>query len=144
MLSSVGKRPGPLEIVWQQGAEAFSFLCDDFDFVGPERTDDGIAYHRPDLHVEVVIWAWKNEAGIDTGLRWIDPTTGEQHVAGLDHLYVECGLGPAQHVPGNVGGGHTIAKRVTQHAQALRRLMPHLTGPAAADLFHRCRPGPQP
>ena len=144
MLSAVGKRPGPLDIMWQHGADVFAFLCDEFDFDGPERTEDGIAFHRPDLHVEVVIWAWKREAGMDTGLRWIDPATGEQHTAGLEALYVECGLGPPQHVPGNLGGGgHTIVKRLTQHAEALRRLMPHLTGPAVAELFYRCRPGPR-
>ena len=131
-----------MEIVWQQGAEAFAFLREEWDFDGPERTDDGIAFHRPDMHIDMQIWAWKNEAGIDTGVRWIDPVTGEQHAAGLDSLYVESGLGPAQHVPGNVGGGRTIVKRVTQHARALRLLMPHLTGPEAADLFRRCRSGP--
>jgi hypothetical protein len=113
-----------------------------WDFVGPERTDSGIAFHRPDLHVAMEIWAWKNEAGIDTGLRWKNPDTGEEHRAGLDCLYVACGLGPAQHVPGTVGGGHTIVKRVAQHADALRRLMPYLAAPAAADLFHQCRSGP--
>lgn len=138
----MGKRPGPLEIIWQQGAEVFAFLCEEFGFDGPERTDDGIAFHRPDLHVDIAMWAWKNEAGIDTGVRRVDPVTGDQQAAGLDRLYVECGLGPAQHVPGNVGGGRTVAKRVRQHADALRLLMPHLTGPTAADLFHRCRSGP--
>jgi hypothetical protein len=131
-----------VEIIWLQGGAAFAFLVDDWDFVGPERTDSGIAYHRPDLHVAMEIWAWKNEAGIDTGLRWIDPGTGEQHHAGLDCLYVECGLGPAQHVPSTVGGGSAVTKRVAQHANALRRLMPYLTAPAVADLFRRCGPGP--
>jgi hypothetical protein len=138
----VGKRPGPLEIIWQQGAEAFGFLCEEYGFDGPERTDDGIAFHRPDLHVEFAMWAWKNEAGIDTRIRRVDPVTGDRQAAELDRLYVECRLGPAQDVPGNLGGGHTVAKRVRQHAHALRRLMPHLIGPTAADLFHRCRSGP--
>lgn len=138
----MGKRPGLLAIIWQQGAEAFAFLCEEFGFDGPERTDDGIAFHRPDLHVEFAIWAWKNEAGIDTAVRRVDPVTGDQQSAGLDRLYVKCGLGPPQHVPGNVGGGHTVVKRVRQHADALRLLMPHLTGPTAAGLFHRCRSGP--
>lgn len=138
----MGRRPGPLDIVWSQGAEEFAFLLDEWDFAGPERTEDGIAFHRPDLHVYTEIWAWKNEAGIDTGVWRTDPVTGERQAAGLDCLYVECGLGPPQHVPGNLGGGHTLVKRLTQHAKALRLLMPYLTGPMAAELFRRCRSGP--
>ncbi|WP_262285407.1 hypothetical protein [Micromonospora sp. MA102] len=139
----MGSRPGPVEIMWQHGAEAFAFLTEEWDFTGPELTDAGIAFHRPDLHVDVEIWAWKNEAGFTTGVRRVDPATGEQQAAGLDRLYVECGLGPPQHVPENLGGGHTIVKRLTQHARALQLLMPYLTGPAAAALFHRCRSGPR-
>jgi hypothetical protein len=138
----VGKRAGPLEIVWQQGAAAFAFLVADYGFEGPECTDDGIAFHRPDMHVGTQIWAWKREAGIDTGVRWTDPTSGDQHAANLECLYVTAGLGPSQHVPGNLGGGHTVAKRVDEHARALRRLMPYLTGTAAAELYRRCRSGP--
>jgi hypothetical protein len=139
----MGRRPGPVEIIWQQGREALAFLIDDWDFTGPEHTECGIAFHRPGLHVDMEIWAWKNEAGFDTSVLWVDPATGEQQAARLDRLYVECGLGPPQDVPGNLGGGHTIVKRLTQHARALRLLMPHLTGSAAAELFRRCRTGPQ-
>jgi hypothetical protein len=138
----MGRRPGPLEIMWHHGTEAFGFLLDEWDFLGPERTEAGIAFHRPDLHVDIEIWAYKNETGIDTGVRRVDPRTGEQQAAALDCLYVECGLGPPQHVPGNLGGGHTLVKRLTQHARALRLLMPHLAGPRATELFHRCRSGP--
>lgn len=138
----VGRRPSSLEILWQQGAAAFAFLCEEFDFDGPERTEDGIAYHRPDMHIDVGTWAWKHEASFDTGIRRVDRRTGEQTSADLGDLYVAAGLGPAQHVPGNVGGGRTVVKRIAQHATALRRLMPYLTGPTAAELFCRCRPGP--
>jgi hypothetical protein len=139
----MGKRPGPLEIMWQHGTEAFAFLVDEWDFLGPERTEFGIAFHRPDLHIDVEIWSYKNEAGIGTGVRRVDPRTGEQQAAALDRLYIECGLGPPQHVPENLGGGHTLIKRLNQHAKAVRLLMPHLTGPGAAELFRRCRLGPR-
>ena len=97
--------------------------------MGPERTDEGIAYHRPGLHVTVELWAWKNEAGFTTSVRGVDRLTGAQHWASLGCLYVACGLGPLQHVPENAGGGQTISKRLTQHAGALRRVMPYLDGP---------------
>jgi hypothetical protein len=128
--------------MWQQGTEAFAFLLDEWDFLGPERTESGIAFHRPDLHIDIEIWEYKNEAGIGTGVRRVDPRTGDQQGAALDRLYVECGLGPPQHVPENLGGGHTLIKRLSQHAAALRLLMPHLTGPGATELFRRCRSGP--
>jgi hypothetical protein len=139
----MGRRPGPLEIMWQHGSEVFAFLLEEWDFLGPERTDAGIAFHRPDLHIEVEIWAYRSEAGIDTGVRRVDQATGKQQAAALDCLYVQSGLGPPQHVPGNLGGGHTIVKRLTQHARAVRLLMPHLTTPTAAELFNRCRSGPR-
>ena len=139
----MGRRPGPLEIMWQHGTETFAFLLDEWDFLGPERTESGIAFHRPDLHIDVEIWSYNNEAGIGTGVRRVDLRTGEQQAAALDRLYIECGLGPPQHVPENLGGGHTLIKRLNQHAKALRLLMPHLTGPGAAELFCRCRSGPR-
>jgi hypothetical protein len=113
----VGGRPLSVGIIWRQGTEAFAFLIEQWDFLGPERSDDGLAFHRPDLHVAFEIWAWNNEAGIDTTVRRVDPATGEQQSAGLACLYAQAGLGPAQHVPSNIGGGHTIVKRVTQHAR---------------------------
>jgi hypothetical protein len=134
----VGRRAGPVETLWERGPAAFAFLVEEWGFDGPERTGAGIAYHRPDLHVTVELWAWKHEAGFSTGVVGVDPG-GARHSAELDCLYVACGLGPLQHVPGNAGGGHTIAKRVAQHAAALRRVLPHLTGPGGHDLLRRCQ-----
>lgn len=142
MLRGMGKRPRPVEIIWQHGAEAFAFLIEEWDFDGPERTEGGIAYHRPDLHLSTEIWAWKREAGMTTGVVHVDTEAGTRHGADLSCLYVQAGLGPAQHVPEQVGGGHTIAKRIDQHARAVRLLMPHVTGPGATALFHRCGSGP--
>jgi hypothetical protein len=75
----MGRRPGPVEIIWKHGDAAFAFLFTKWNFLGPERTDSGIAFHRPDLHVVNEIWAWKNETGFDTTLRWTDPVTGKHH-----------------------------------------------------------------
>ncbi len=35
-------------------------------FLGPERIDDGLAYHRPGLHVRIEFWTWNHEAGFST------------------------------------------------------------------------------
>jgi hypothetical protein len=135
----MGKHPNPRETIWDQGPSAFAFLLDQWGFEGPERTEEGIAYHRSDLHVTVELWAWRNEAGFTTMVRGVDQRSGVQHWASLGCLYVACGLGPLQHVPENAGGGHTISKRITQHAGALRRVMPDLDGPMMADLLRRCQ-----
>jgi hypothetical protein len=135
----MGRRADPRQTIWEQGPNAFAFLLKEWGFEGPERTDEGIAYHRPDLHVTVERWAWKNEAGFTTEVRGMDRRTGAQHWASLGCLYVACGLGPLQHVPETVGGGHTISKRIAQHAGALRRVMPYLNGPTVAELLRRCQ-----
>jgi hypothetical protein len=135
----MGRRADPRQTIWEQGPSAFAFLLEEWGFQGPERTDEGIAYHRPDLHVTVELWAWKNEAGFTTSVRGLDRRTGAQHWASLGCLYVACGLGPLQHVPENAGGGHTISKRIVQHAGALRRVMPYLHGATVAELLRRCQ-----
>ena len=135
----MGRRADPHEMIWEQGPEAFAFLVDAWGFEGPERTEDGIAYHRPGLHVTVELWWWKNETGFTTTVQGVDKRTGAQHSASLSCLYVACGLGPLQHVPETAGGGHTITKRIAQHADALGRVMPCLDRPQVADLLRRCQ-----
>jgi hypothetical protein len=68
----MGRRADPRQTIWEQGPSAFAFLPQEWGFEGPERTDEGIAYHRPDLHVTVELWAWKNEAGFTTSVRGVD------------------------------------------------------------------------
>jgi hypothetical protein len=135
----MSRRAGPRETLLEHGPRAFAFLAQEWGFTGPEHTDQGIAYHRPNLHVTVELWAWKNEAGFTTSVWGVDRRTGAQHWASLGCLYVACGLGPLQHVPETAGGGHAISKRIAQHAGALRRVMPYLTGPSVAELLRRCQ-----
>ena len=138
----MGKRPGPVEIIWRTGEVEFAFLVQQWGFDGPEHAEDGIAYHHPDMHIELAIWAWKNEAGLTTGIRRRNRATGAMEEAGLECLYLAAGLGPAQDVPENVGGGRSIAKRVAQQARAVQRLLPLLNRPGGEELMSRCRPGP--
>jgi hypothetical protein len=134
----VGSRAGPVDVVWQHGRCAFAFLCEDWNFDGPERTEDGLAYHRPDLHVNMAVWAWKNESGFTTSLLGPSAADGARRAATLECLYVTAGLGSAYDVPEAAGSGHTIKKRINQHAEALRQVMPLLTGPSGEALWRAC------
>jgi hypothetical protein len=127
-----------VDVVWQHGPGAFAFLCGDWNFDGPERTEDGLAYHRHDLHVNIAVWAWKNETGFTTSLLGPSAADGARRVAALECLYVTAGLGTAYDVPEAAGSGHTITKRISQHAEALRQVMPLLTGPSGEALWRAC------
>jgi hypothetical protein len=122
--------------VWRDGPSALAFLVDDWDFLGPELVEAGLAYHRVGLHVHMEVWAWKNEAGISTR---VNDNGGRS--APLDCLYVACGLGPADAVPESWGGLHTIRKRIGRHATALRKVVPFLLAPTAAELLRQCNGG---
>jgi hypothetical protein len=134
----MGRRVYPREAIWEEGPTAFAFLVDEWGFQGPERTDAGLAYHRPGLHISVEFWEWKNEAGFTTTVRGGADPHGRERSASLGCLYVACGLGPLQAVPEVAGSHHTISKRIDQHSSVLRRVVPHLCSPAAADLLRRC------
>jgi hypothetical protein len=134
----MGKRRSPEDQIRDDAPAAFAFLLDERGFLGPERLEDGVAYHRPDLHVSVTFWAWKNETGFETTVWDETDSQGQRHRASLSCLYVACGLGPPQAVPSQGTSGYVIAKRIGQHSDALRRVMPYLDGPDAASLFRRC------
>jgi hypothetical protein len=134
----VGKRAGPREVLWAEGPSAFVFLVRDQGFLGPERIDDGLANHRPGLHVRIEFWTWNHETGFTTTVERVGDLSARVQAASLGRLYVACGLGPANDVPETAGSGHALRKRVTQHSSALQLAIPHLSGPAAASLFARC------
>jgi hypothetical protein len=124
---------------WEQARDAFSFLLHEWGFDGPERFEDGMAFHRPDLHVSIEVWSWKNESGFMTTLSTGADAEGVQRSASLACLYLACELGPAQDVPEGASTQHAITKRVVQHAEALRLLMPHISDPARfRELLDRC------
>lgn len=134
----VGQRAGPAEVLWAEGPSAFAFLVRDWGFLGPERIDDGLTYHRPGLHVRIEFWTWNHEAGFSTTVERVDDLSAQVQAASLGRLYVACGLGPAQDVPETAGSGHALRKRITQHSTALQLVLPRLSGPPAASLFARC------
>lgn len=95
-------------------------------FTGPERTKDGLAYHRPGLHIETRLFGGP-EPEVATTVTAV-MSTGEQTWAQLDCLYVACRCRPLQDVPGNVSNQKVAAKRVRQHAEALRKVLRCLLG----------------
>jgi hypothetical protein len=140
----MGRRLSASEQIWRQGPSAFAFLVDEHGFVGPERTDEGIAFHRPGLHIRIGFWSWKNERGFDTQVSAVVGAEKRELVASLADLYVACGLGPAQAVPeSGTRSTHVIEKRLHEHAIALRALLPYLDGSEAHDLLHRCQDRPR-
>lgn len=136
----MGKREPVLRA---HGPAMFRFLIDSYGFHGPEHgapiVGQGVTlvYRRPGLIVIVETWAWKNESGIDTTLTTTSGGNGTVS-ASLASLYETCGLGSANDVPGgNSGGGHTTRKRIEQHANAMRAVIPRLGGPDALDVIRR-------
>lgn len=119
--------------------QVFAFLGERWGFEGPERTSQGVAYHRAGLHITIEFLAWNHEAEFLTRLSMTD-ADGQELQASLGCLYLASGAGSAAAVPTSApSAGHTITKRIGQHAAALRRVMPQLDGSGAADLFRRCQ-----
>ena len=116
----------------------------DWGFSGPELTEDGIAYHRVGLHVEMGYWGWKNERGFTTTLAQLG-IDGTERRAELGVLYAACGLGPAGTAPEGAGTLYVIRKRIVQHTMALRALIARLDDSDSDVLFRRCgRRPPRP
>jgi hypothetical protein len=135
----MGHRSDPPELIWLNAPEAFGFLAEQWGFEGPERTSGGVAYHRAGLHIMIEFVAWNHEAEFLTRLS-MTGANGQELQASLGCLYLASGAGNAAAVPTSaVLAGHTIIKRIGQHAAALRRVMPHLDGSGAAELFRRCQ-----
>jgi len=131
------KRVDLREAIWQEGPTAFAFLVDEAGFLGPERTDTGLAYHRPGLHVRVDLILHHRESEVVTRLSSPNEAGGDLQ-ASLGCLYVACGLGRLQAVPETAHSRHTMSKRIGQHAAALRGVLPYLDGAAGRELLRRC------
>ena len=134
----MGQRTGAREVLWAEGPSAFTFMVRDWGFLGPERIDDGLAYHRPGLHARIEFWTWNHETGFTTTVERVGDLSALVQAASLGRLYVACGLGPAYVVPETAGSGHALRKRITQHSSALQLVTPHVSGPAAASLASAC------
>jgi hypothetical protein len=132
------RRADPVAVIWAVAPPALRFLADDFGFTGPEHTADGVGYHRPGLHVDMGLWAWKNERGFTTALTRVRQD-GTLQRRSLGMLYIACGLGPASAAPEGAGTLYVIRKRIGQHAAALRVLVTRLDEGDADALFAASR-----
>jgi hypothetical protein len=130
-------RSSPVAVIWWEAPLALSFLAEDWGFTGPQNTVEGVAYHRPGLHVDMGFWAWKNECGFTTTLALVS-RDGKQLRASLGALYAASGLGSASAAPEGAGTLYVIRKRIGQHAAALRALMACLDGGDLSALFEAC------
>jgi hypothetical protein len=83
-------------VLWAEGPSAFTFMVRDWGFLGPERIDDGLAYHRPGLPARIEFWTWNHETGFTTTVERAGDLSALVQAASLGRLYVACGLGPAQ------------------------------------------------
>ncbi len=134
----VRRLSNPRALIWRDGPALFAFLVD-AGFAGPERTRDGIVYRRRALRVEVCFVGPREPAVVTFLSQMATDGTGIRAFASLDCLYVACGLGPLQDVPGTAPNLAVMGKRLQQHAQALRLVLPHLLGERVESLFRRCQ-----
>lgn len=132
----MGRRADPEDLIRQEGPALFSFLTP-AGFLGPERTENGLAYHRPGLHIEVRYSNGVEPEMVTTIV--VTTPTGEQRWAHLDCLYVACRCGPLQDVPGSAPNQKVAIKRIRQHAEALRKVLPRLIDGDAEHLVRRCQ-----
>lgn len=107
-------RPRLITLVQDEAPAIFAFLLT-AGFEGPERTSDGIAYHRIGLHVEI-----GHHGGHEPEVGTVVVRGERQQVLG--ELYDR----PAQDVPSNAHTPALVRKRLRQHAAALERVLPSL------------------
>jgi hypothetical protein len=132
----VARRVDPRELIWSEGPAQFGFL-EAAGFIGPERTDDGIAYEKSGLHLK--IWfVGPLEPAVVTSVTHV-AADGARCWAQLNCLYVACGCGVLQDVPGGAPNLKTTSKRIHQHATALQRVLPCLLGDDVEVLVRRCQ-----
>lgn len=105
-----------------EAPRALAFLNRDYGFRAPEPIADGLSYERPGLRIDVTMWTWNNEMGFSTRLS-VPMAEGGRRSEMLDDLYARLRLGPAQDVGSTAASGHTVRKRVYEHAAALLKVL---------------------
>ena len=115
--------------------EHFEFLVTELGFVGPELHRFGACYYSPDISIEIVPY---DAAGhyVET---FASATVGERRLRGeLSCLYIRAGLSAAKPGPRPNGKPYAVSKAFARQAEALRELMPVLTGPQRDAVLARC------
>ena len=103
-----------LDALLRSAPEAFGFLVAEHGFSAPQRIADGLRYERGDLRVEVRVLTWHKETEFSTTVSW-PRADGGRTSRRLERL-----LGERAHAVGSFAtSGHTVRKRVAEHAAAL-------------------------
>jgi hypothetical protein len=114
--------------------ELFGFLVDEMGFLNPEFHYDSASFHSPEM--SIVVSYDKLERNVTT---YASGMVGEHQLhAELSCLYVQTGLGPAQHVGISAQTRHALRKTLTAQAAAVRKLLPMLRGKSRDDLLSSC------
>ena len=122
----MGQRPNLPEEFRSEARAAVAFLVESEGRAEPEDHDLGLTYRRVDLEVCLCSHLGRPEPCVWTRLSPIAPDGSRGWDASLDDLHTAVGCGPPQDVPGTVHNRRSLLKRVRQHAEALRRLLPRL------------------
>ncbi|MGY1496721.1 hypothetical protein ACW4TU_08900 [Streptomyces sp. QTS52] len=121
----MGQRPNLSEEFRSEARAAFAFLVESEGFSEPEDIDNGLMFRREDLAVRLWFLGGR-EAEVATRLMPVAPDGTQALGAWLEDVYTAAGCGPPQDVPGTVHNRRSMLKRVHQHADSLRRLLPRL------------------
>lgn len=114
--------------------EAFAFLVDDGEFLGPERQEGGCFYYSPALSVEVRLDPREHAV-----ITLLSGMVGDRHLrAELSCLYAQASLGPVQHIRRAARSSHSMQRSIASQAGALRSLLPIVTGSDKARLLEAC------
>ncbi|MGW2821033.1 hypothetical protein ACWC24_08515 [Streptomyces sp. NPDC001443] len=121
----MGKRPLLPEEFRAEARTAFAFLVDGEGFCPAEDIEGGLRYRRADLMVRVWFLGGA-ESEVLTRLVPVAPDGTRGTGAWLDDLYAAAECGPSRDVPAFAATRRAVVRRVHQHADALRRLLPRL------------------
>ncbi|MGC5051731.1 hypothetical protein ACLQ2S_09810 [Micromonospora sp. DT48] len=114
--------------------EYYRFLLSEPGFTGPEVTEDAIFFHSPGLSVEILQGRHFKE--VNTMV--CGTVAGLSLRARVTCLYVSSGVGPAQDVSTGALTNHALQKSLRSQAEALRRVLPYLTGSSRDEMLRDC------
>jgi hypothetical protein len=103
-------------------------------FRASERGEYWVSYEYDELHVDVIYD--DRDGRVSTGIGCV--VVDRRAHASVSCLYVASGLGPAQDIRAIARNANALAAVLDSQRAALRRLLPLITGPDAADLLLRC------
>ncbi|MEW1780109.1 hypothetical protein [Streptomyces sp. NPDC086777] len=132
----MGKQETGEEVVRRVGRDALSFLTL-AGFAMPSDIAGGLEYVGRGLKIAVYHYVWKNEVAVSAFVEMTGVPLPVRHRAQVLELYVECGLGPPNRLPGSTGTARLTEVRVRAFASALKELLPFLLGADRDALIRR-------